>query len=185
LENVEFMAKAIKLSAMFKPSCLVLHGSSEPIADVDREIRINNAIRSITYLKPCADAIGAELCIENLPRTCLGNTPEELFRIVNAVDGVKVCFDTNHYFRGTTEYFLEVIGHKIGTIHASDFDYINESHWLPTQGKIDWGNLMRSLKKLGYKGVFMYEATKDHDLKDTRPTPQRVIETYKSIVTQL
>lgn len=180
-ENVRFMAEAIRLSGMFHPSCLVLHPSSEPIADVDREERIINTIQSIAYLKQYADEIGAELCIENLPRTCLGNTPEELLRIVDAVPGVKVCFDTNHYFRGTIAHFMHVIGHKVGTIHASDFDFVHELHWLPTQGKIDWGELVHMLKGIGYQGVFMYEATKDHEHQDLRPGPERVAETFQQV----
>ena len=75
-ENVDFMAEMIELCAMFQPTCLVLHPSSEPIADSIRAQRIANASESIAYLKKYADAIGAQLCIENLPRTCLGNTPE-------------------------------------------------------------------------------------------------------------
>ena len=62
--------------------CLVLHPSSEPITDSIRAQRITNASRSIAYLKKYADQIGAQLCIENLPRTCLGNTPEELLEII-------------------------------------------------------------------------------------------------------
>lgn len=179
--NVRFMAEAIQLSAIFKPMCLVLHSSSEPIADIDREQRLANASRSIALLKPYADAIDAELCVENLPRTCLGNTPEELLQLVETVPGVKVCFDTNHYQRGSIAYFMEVVGHKIGTIHASDFDFVHECHWLPTQGKIDWGELMYSLEQAGYKGVFMYEATKDHANKDTRATLEGVADTFEKI----
>ena len=158
-ENVDFMAEMIELCAMFQPTCLVLHPSSEPIAD----------------------SIGAQLCIENLPRTCLGNTPEELMRIVGDIPDVKVCFDTNHYTKGTTEHFVAIVGSRIGTIHASDFDLVNECHWLPTQGNIKWGKLMQDLEKTGYKGVFMYEATKDHENNNVRPALERIAETFDKI----
>ena len=61
------MAEMIELCAMFQPTCLVLHPSSEPIADSIRAQRIANASESIAYLKKYADRIGAQLCIENLP----------------------------------------------------------------------------------------------------------------------
>ena len=138
--------------------------------------------RSIAYLKKYADQIGAQLCIENLPRTCLGNTPEELLEIIKDTPGVKVCFDTNHYTKGTTGHFVETVGERIGTIHASDFDFVNECHWLPTQGDIQWGKLMHALEGIGYEGVFMYEATKDHENDNTRPTPERVVETFNKII---
>ena len=181
-ENVDFMAEMIEQCAQFQPKCLVLHPSSEPIDDSIRAQRIANASRSIAYLKKYADQIGAQLCIENLPRTCLGNTPEELWEIIKDIPGVKVCFDTNHYTKGTTEHFVETIGERIGTIHASDFDFVNECHWLPTQGDIKWGKLMHALEGVGYEGVFMYEATKDHESHDTRPTPERVVETFNKII---
>lgn len=181
-ENVEFIAKMIEQCDMFQPERLVLHPSSEPIADSIRAQRIANASSSIAYLKKYADRIGAQLCIENLPRTCLGNTPEELMEIIKDIPGVNVCFDTNHYTKGTTEHFVETVGRRIGTIHASDFDLVNECHWLPTQGDIKWGQLMHALEGIGYEGVFMYEATKDHENNNTRPTPERVVETFNKII---
>ncbi|GHT16088.1 endonuclease [Bacteroidia bacterium] len=179
-ENVRFIAKMIALSAIFKPSRLVLHASSEPIYDVDREQRIVNASQSIATLKNYADKIGVQLCIENLPRTCLGNTPEELLRIIGSTQGVGICFDQNHYMRGSTEYFVRVAGSKIATIHASDFEGKNECHWLPTQGIIEWGKFMKDLADIGYRGVFMYEATKDKNSKE-KLTPQQVMDSFNAI----
>lgn len=181
-ENVAFMAEMIEQCAMFKPQRLVLHPSSEPIEEDTRMQRIANAKQSIAYLKRFADKIGAQLCIENLPRTCLGNTPEELFEIIKDIPGIKVCFDTNHYTKGTTEHFVATLGKYIGTIHASDFDLVNECHWLPTQGNIQWGRLIHDLEKVGYKGVFMYEVIKDHESNNERPTPERMMETYDRIM---
>lgn len=183
-ENVECMAEMIEQCAIFRPKRLVLHPSSEPIDDSIRIQRITNASQSIAYLKSFADKIGAQLCIENLPRTCLGNTPEELLEIIKDIPGVKICFDTNHYTKGTTEHFVATAGKYISTIHASDFDLVNECHWLPTQGNIRWVRLIYDLKKAGYKGVFMYEVTKDHENNNVRPTPERIVETYNQIMNE-
>lgn len=180
--NVRFMAEMIEQCEQFNPARLILHPSSEPIADSVRAQRIANARHSIAYLKKYADRIGAQLCIENLPRTCLGNTPEELLEIIRHVPGVKACFDTNHYTQGSTEHFMEVLGRHIGTIHASDFDLINECHWLPTQGKIDWNRFINDLRSYGYDGIFMYEATKDCERNKERPTPARIQETFETMM---
>ena len=179
-ENVSFMAKMIRKSGLFAPQRLVLHPSSEPIAEEERETRIANTIASIRLLKSEAEAIGAELCIENLPRTCLGNTPEELVRIVDAVPGVGICFDTNHYVGGSTEHFMDVTGKRIRTLHCSDFDFENECHWLPTQGDIDWKVFVRRLHDIGYDGVFMYEAIKDRP-SQKRLSPEQIAESYNEI----
>lgn len=158
-ENVAFIAKMIRWSCdLYAPQRLVLHPSSEPIADSLRQQRLENAIASIRTVKAVADECGVELCIENLPRTCLGNTPEELVRIVDAVPGVGICFDTNHYVQGTVGHFIEVAGRRIRTVHISDYDLVNECHWLPYEGRIDWGAFLADLrKKAGYDGVLMHE----------------------------
>lgn len=182
-KNVEFMSGIIELCAGFKPQKLVLHPSSEPIEDNQREQRIINTIRSIGYLRTYADKIGAQLCIENLPRTCLGNTPDELLRIISDFPEVGICFDTNHYLTGSPFEFIEKAGSRIATVHVSDYDGINECHWIPGQGVIDWGKMLYDLKKSGYKGVFMFETTKDHELNQ-RATSERLIESYSLIKEQ-
>lgn len=161
-KNVAVLSKMIRWSCeLYAPQRLVLHPSSEPIADSLRGQRLENAIASIRTLKKVADDEGVELCIENLPRTCLGNTPEELVRIVDAVPGVGICFDTNHYTLGTVAHFIEVAGRRIRTLHISDYDFVNECHWLPYEGQIDWGAFRRDLhEKAGYDGVLMYEVKK-------------------------
>lgn len=97
-----------------------------------------DAQRSIVYLKPYADHIGAQLYIESLSCTCLGNAPEEFLEIICDIPGVKVCSNTNRYSKDSIEHFVKTLGRRIGTIYASDFNLVNESHWLPTQGKVDW-----------------------------------------------
>lgn len=162
-KNVKFVAGMIELSAMFKPHRLVLHPSSEPIADSIREERIRYAQESIDILRKYAQKIGAKLCVENLPRTCLGNTPDELFKIIEPFSDVKICFDTNHFLGGDPMEYIRKFGDKIGTIHVSDYDGINECHWIPGDGNIEWGKLTYMLKEVGYNGVFMYETKKNKE----------------------
>lgn len=157
--NVHYLAQMIRLSGrLYAPKRIVLHPSSEPITDQERTARIENAIASIRTLKSIADEADAELCIENLPRTCLGNTPEELLRIVDSVPGTGICFDTNHYTRGTVAHFINVTADRIRTVHISDYDFVYERHWLPYEGSIDWGVFVRDLRrKARYDGVMMFE----------------------------
>lgn len=161
-KNVAVQAKMIRWSCeLYAPQRLVLHPSSEPISDEEREQRIENAIASIRTLKKVADAAGVELCIENLPRTCLGNTPEELVRIVDSVPGVGICFDTNHYTQGSIAHFIDVVRQRIRTLHISDYDFVDECHWLPYEGQIDWGAFRKDLhEKARYEGVLLYEVRK-------------------------
>ena len=182
--NVEFIARMIRLcSELYSPQRYVLHPSSEPIEDSEREERITNSIASIGILKKVADEVGIALCIENLPRTCLGNTPEELVRIVDAVPGTYICFDTNHYVKGTTAHFIEVAGSRIKTVHISDYDFVNECHWLPYEGDIEWGAFMKDMsEKADYDGVMMYEVTKHKD--KTKVSMPELAESFSRMKTE-
>ena len=71
------------------------------------------------------------LCIENLPRTCLGRDSGELMRLIADYPEVMVCFDSNHLLKEEHAHFFEAVGNRIGTIHASDYDRKDERHWLP------------------------------------------------------
>ncbi|MCD7901820.1 MAG: sugar phosphate isomerase/epimerase [Bacteroides sp.] len=178
-KNVSIIAEMIKISAVFNPSKLVLHGSSEPIDDETREERIRNSIQSIGYLWKYAAEIGAQLCIENLPRTCLGNTPEELLRLIEDYPEVGICFDTNHYLSGEPLHFAEIAGHRVATLHISDYDGVNESHWIPGDGVVPWKELFDVLTRKGYKGVYMHEALKTKD--GQRATAKQLADRFKTI----
>jgi sugar phosphate isomerase/epimerase len=178
-ENVKLIAKMIELSAIFKPSRLVLHPSSEPIADSVRDQRIANSIQSIGILREYAKKTGAQLCMENLPRTCLGNTPEELLRIIENYTDVGICFDTNHYLQGTPLDFVRKAGHKIATLHVSDYDGTDERHWIPGDGNIRWGELVHHVRKSGYKGIFMFETTKNRE--NNPVSPKQLANSFKII----
>lgn len=181
-KNVKFIAGMIELSAMFNPQRLVLHPSSEPISDSLRVERIQYAQESIDILRKYANKIGAELCVENLPRTCLGNTPDELLQIVEPFPDVKICFDTNHFLGGDPLMFIRKFGNRIGTIHVSDYDGINECHWIPGDGKIEWGKLFYMLNEVGYDGVFMYETTKNKNKE--RVSSEELVGSYQLIQSQ-
>lgn len=162
-ENVAFMKEMIALAGRFHPRKLVLHPSSEPIAPEEREERLRNSHRSIGKLAPEAKRIGATLCVENLPRTCLGQTGEEMLRLIDGYGDVRLCFDTNHLFFQSHADYLKAVGNRIGTVHLSDYDFENECHWIPGKGKIDWGELWNGILRSGYDGILMFECYGEPD----------------------
>lgn len=136
------------------PGCYILHGSWEPIADGERPRRLEQLKRSLRELR---ERTAARICVESLPRTCLGNTSRELKDIADGVDGIDVCLDCNHFLREKPEDAVAVLGSRIRTTHISDYDFVDERHWLPGTGKIDWNAFIGALEKAGYDGVFNYE----------------------------
>ncbi len=135
----------------------VLHPSGEPIADEDREERIKHSMQSLDTLAEIAHRNGAVIAVEDLPRSCIGNTADELARLISVNDKLRVCFDTNHLLQDSPLDLIEKLGDRIVTLHVSDYDLIDERHWLPGEGKNDWKRIYSGLKNVGYNGVWMYE----------------------------
>lgn len=142
------------------PKKFVIHPSAEPIADEERAARIQASKKSLRELAVTAKELNIPLLVENLPRTCLGNTSTELLDIINGIDNTAICFDVNHLLIESQITFVKNTKGKIQSTHMSDYDRKNERHWLPGEGVIDWNELLSALIESGYKGPFIYEASR-------------------------
>lgn len=177
-EVVAFFEEMIRLAGIFQPECLVLHPGADTIKDdATRADRLKCSRNSIGRLALTAKEIGAVLCIEDLPRTCPGRTADEIDYLTADIPNVKICFDTNHLLIDTHEDFFQKVGDRIGTIHVSDYDRVDEKHWLPLSGRgvIDWPAFCKNLKACGYEGVFMFES------RGEGVTAEDVVRVYKQM----
>ena len=149
----EYIAKASDIGCKI----FVVHPSGEPIEDDKREQHFLCAMETLDKLAEIAAKYGSFIAVEDLPRSCLGNTTEEMLRLIGVNDKLKVCFDTNHLLKGDPVEFVDKIGSKIITLHVSDYDFVDEKHWLPYEGDLNWPKLVDALKRANYNGVWMYE----------------------------
>ncbi len=156
----------------------VIHPSGEPIDDSNREEAIKYSMQSLSELADFAAKNGAVIAVEDLPRTCLGNSADEILRLISADERLRVCFDTNHLLKDNNANFMEKVGKKIITVHVSDYDFVNERHWLPGEGKLDWNMMVDGLEKIGYNGIWMYEI----DTKTPKSITRSRDLTYKDFV---
>ena len=136
---------------------VVVHASGEPIEECKREKRMSQAKKSLAFLAEFAGKRGAVIAVEDLPRTCLGRNSSDIKELLSADKRLKVCFDTNHLLGEDNLDFMEELKDKIITVHISDYDRVNERHWLPGEGVIDWQEMLKKFREIGYKGVWMYE----------------------------
>ena len=177
-QSLKIFEEMIRLAGIFNPTCLVLHPGADTIKDEStRADRLKCSRNSIGRLAIVAKEVGAYLCVEDLPRTCPGRTADEMDYLTADIPNVRICFDTNHLLLGTHEEFFEKVGDRIATLHVSDYDKVDEKHWLPfdERGVVDWKGFYQGLKKIGYKGVFMYEVKKGEG------TPEDLVRIYKKI----
>lgn len=156
-KSVEYLSGLIKKAADAGIRLYVIHSSGEPIADPDRRKKTELAKESLVRLQKTALACGGTVCIENLPRTCLGRNSSEIIDLLSADDSLRCCFDTNHLLSENSVQFIRRIAGKIVTLHVSDYDFVNERHWMPGEGRLDFSDILNTLKDVGYAGPWLYE----------------------------
>ena len=156
-ETLSELKRMLDYAATAGARIAVIHPSGEPYADEERPSRIAQAKRGLAALCEYADSLGLRLAVENLPRTCLGRDSSEMLELISADERLVICFDTNHLLKEANEDFVRAVGNKIITLHVSDYDFRNERHWLPYEGRNNWVNIVSLLEETGYSGPFMYE----------------------------
>lgn len=156
-KTVALHKELIEKAAAIGIQKFILHPSGEPITDARRGERMKNSMENLDILADFAHKHQAVIAVEDLPRTCLGNTAEEMLQLLSANDKLRVCLDSNHLLTDTNRNFIEKLGDKIVTLHISDYDFTDEKHWLPGEGLVDWQEIYSMLQKAGYQGVWMYE----------------------------
>ena len=166
-KSVEYLKKYIENGTKIGIDKYVIHPSGEPIAEQDRRMRMEISKNSLDILAEYAHERGAVICVENLPRTCLGRDSKDILELLSANDKLVACFDTNHLLEEDPLEFIKAIGKKIVTLHVSDYDFKNERHWLPGEGNTDWPALVQALREVGYSGVWNYEVTTDPNPNQT------------------
>lgn len=155
--TIESWSELIKKGVEIGIDKFVAHPSTEPIEENERKDKLEYSKEGLAKLADVAKEAGAVIAVENLPRTCLGNCHKEIKELISYHDDLKVCFDTNHLLFEDAVDFIHQLSNKIITTHVSDFDFINERHWLPGEGKLDWQKLISTLKEVNYQGIWLYE----------------------------
>ena len=133
--TVEYLKNYIVKGSAIGIKKFIIHASGEPIDEDKRASRMETAKKSLFALCEEAKKYGATICVEDLPRTCLGRCSDDILELLKAHEDLRVCFDTNHLLGEDNVEFIKKVGEKIVTLHVSDYDFINERHWLPGEGK--------------------------------------------------
>ncbi len=153
---------------------MIVHPSGEPYEQGTRATRLGHTIDSLGRLLHVADECGVTLCCENLPRTCMCSYISEMQTVLSALPNLAACFDFNHSLYDDNEAYLRAIAPRVRALHVSDYDGIDERHWLPMQGKNDWNALMTVLEESGYEGYFNYEVSSAH--------PSEIAENFRALM---
>ena len=163
--GMEAVGVALDLAVRMGARMVVVHPSSEPIGGDARAARMEQAKHSIKTLAERVSKAGCRMAIELLPRTCLGRTADGLLELLESVDAgtAGICLDTNHLMDrfGSLPEVVRVLGPRLSSLHCSDYDGVDEKHWPPLRGVIDWAAFLAALRAASFSGPFHYEATLD------------------------
>ena len=79
---------------------------------------------------------------------------------------------------------IKKVGANIVSTHVSDYDKIDEKHWLPGEGVADFHAIFSALWDTGYSGPWLYELSLTNTPKRTRTrdlTPLDIVRNAKEI----
>lgn len=157
-DTVAALSEHVRILSDLGVPIFVLHCSSEPIPPEQRELFKAQTKKSFISMANVAKECGVRIAVENMVRSCLGNTIEELDELISVDSSLCICFDVNHLTTAPHEEFIHHFGKRIITTHISDFDYIDELHRIPGEGYIKWPSLMDAFDEVGYDGAMNYES---------------------------
>ncbi len=152
----------IKISAQIGVKIAVIHPSGEPYRPQEREEHIKLSLSAMAQLDLVAKQEGIILAVENLPRSCVLRNCEEISTFIKEIPDIHFVFDSNHSLADKNSNIIKTMGERIVATHISDYDFIDERHLLPGEGKNSWQEIMQCLEEVDYGGVWAYELRDCH-----------------------
>lgn len=159
------------------PRAFVLHPGAMSVRDAEKSFEA--LCKSADEL---AESTNVFVCIENMVRSQVFERKEQFVKFKNTVKKAKMVLDVNHLLHDRAEdILLELGGDFVKTLHISDYDFENERHWLPKEGKNDWMKIISALEKIGYDGVFNYEVNASYSLEQIKANFDELKSEYISL----
>jgi len=155
----------------------VLHPDAGKVEECDYSKRHKALIKSLKEFAPWCRERGLKIAIENLTQISSFQTSSDLMEVVEAVgDNVGICFDVNHNFKESHRDFINNAGKHIITMHISDNDGIQERHYLPGKGVINFKEIIDMMNNLNYKSSFVFECAGVMESDDLEKSSNDLIE---------
>ena len=161
----EYLKRAIECTAVAGGKICVVH----PVGNegTERNVELYNE------LLPFAREHGVKIAAENLFRwnektdtimEAACSNHETFLELIEAVGDpyLVACLDIGHAemqgLNTSAEQMVLTLGKHIQALHIHDNGKIRDDHQIPFSMNIDYGKIVRALKKVGYSGYFTLEA---------------------------
>ncbi len=154
---LKIQSELVKISSDCGAEIAVVHPSGEPYKEENRDEHFKYSVNSIYELHELAKKEGIILAVENLPRTCICRDCKELDKMISEIPDIHFVFDSNHSLIDKNSEIIKTMGERIVALHISDYEFIDEMHLFPGEGKNDWKEIMSCLEQINYTGTWNYE----------------------------
>ena len=165
--SIDLLAKTLEYCRAIECPIMVVHPNHSDSLSLGFEAMRRNSIEAIREVVGKAEELGVKVAIENMIDVRggrFGSKVSDLREIIKSVGSpyLGICLDTGHINLLTSsnvsmEEEIVRAGEYLWTLHVHDNDGKEDRHWPPGEGSIDWSQVIMSLRKVGYKGVFMME----------------------------
>jgi sugar phosphate isomerase/epimerase len=177
--SVAEIFKAAEAAALLRVHYFVLHPGPENPASVpatEQLPRMQHVVESLNQVARRCRELGIMCVLENkLPHLLFGNTSDILW-ILDAINTAEVgaCLDTGHAsLAGDMHNLVHKLSGHLRMIHAHDNGGLDDNHWPPGGGKIDWEKFLRDLIEVRFRGSFILEMAGNDDANMTMENARR------------
>lgn len=174
LAIIDWCKKMFPTLDPFQPKAYVFHPGGD---HVNKENYATETAKLYDTVTRIAEGTSACVCVENMVRGELMDTVDKVLEFAQGAPTAGVTLDVNHLLQDKPEDAIERLGKRIRALHISDYDFINERHMLPKEGKIDWMKVLSALEKVGVDCAFNYEL----NMKKYGYTYEQIKENYDSL----
>jgi sugar phosphate isomerase/epimerase len=162
--SVEEVLKSLEVAAKLQPYKVVLHPSYiMGLGHLVPEQSKGYAMKSLGTIVERAHQLGLCLCLENMfPRAQWLVEPEDFAEILEKFPTINLTLDTGHAHiddrKGKRALdFIQRFPERIGHVHASDNFGKEDSHLPVGAGTVDFQQIGRALKEMGYTDTVTVE----------------------------
>ncbi len=171
-EIFEYLIRSIEFAAALGAKTIVIH-PKQHIYHLDNTLELFEMnVEFYKSLVPYCEKFGIKVAVENMwhenPNTyavvdSACSRAWEFKKLLDTVNSpfITGCLDIGHasLIGADIPAFIRALGkERLGALHIHDTDLIHDLHTLPFTEKINYYEVMNTLKEIGYEGDFTYEA---------------------------
>lgn len=177
-EALAEIERALEAAARLGARHFVLHPGPESseLPRAERLDRMERGAESLDRIAARCRALGPRLVLENMLSHLFAGHVRDLLWLLGALASTEVgiCLDTGH---AQLSGDLRTVAHKLKghlwMLHANDTRGQFDDHLPPGDGVVDWSDLLRQLREIGFEGALVLEVAGDGDPAEALARAQR------------